>query len=148
LQIEQPPWTEDTAEPAYHQVWRSSDPATVRAWRDYQAALESREERDLAEPRVSLVRNPRGRNTDGTVVVAENLLPDPRARQTGSWDTTGRARPENNGSLDFVDDGLLVTYGYGYEDGSIYYVPAIPIPSRSEERRVGKEGRSWSRPEP
>src|SRR5690606_37249702 len=87
------------------------------------------EERDLAEPRVSLVRNPRGRNTDGTVVVAENLLPDPRARQTGSWDTTGRARPENNGSLDFVDDGLLVTYGYGYEDGSIYYVPAIPIPS-------------------
>lgn len=131
LQIEQPPWTEDTAEPAYHQVWRSSDPATASAWRDYQAALESRGERDLAIPRVNLVPNPRGRRTDGTVVVAENLMTDPRASHPGGWDTTGRARPENGGALDFVVDGIRVTYGYGNEDGSVYYVPdrSIPIPS-------------------
>src|SRR5690606_34698757 len=129
LQLEQPTWTEDTAEPSHHQVWRAADRHTSRAWFALQDALRAREERDLAEPQVNLVENPRGRNTSGTVVVAENLLPDPRARQTGSWETTGRARPENSGALDFVDDGLLVTYGYGYEDGSIYYVPAIPIPS-------------------
>lgn len=87
LQIEQPPWAEDTAEPAYHQVWRSSDPATVRAWRDYQAALESREERDLAEPRRSLVTNPRGRRTNGTWTVRENISLDPRPRSAWSGTT-------------------------------------------------------------
>lgn len=129
LQLTQSAWTEEHAEPSHHQVWRAADRHTSRAWFALQDALRSREERDLAEPRVNLVKNPRGRNTDGTVVVAENLLPDPRARQTGSWDATGRVRPENSGSLDFVDDGIVVTYGYGYEDGSIYYVPSIPIPS-------------------
>lgn len=119
----------DEVPTVYNEVWRSPDQETAALLDAYHEAVESREAHGLIEPVTNLVPNPRGRNTSGTVVVAENLMPDPRARQTGSWETTGRARPENNGALDFVDDGILVTYGYGYEDGSVYYVPSIAIPS-------------------
>lgn len=87
LQLEQPTWTEDTAEPSHHQVWRAADRHSSRAWFALQDALRSREEHGLVEPRRNLVTNPRGRRTNGTWKVRENLSLDPRPRSAWSGTT-------------------------------------------------------------